>query len=582
MTVTPITPNFNYVEVRGHYVSFNGTPITGTITFTPSAPRLVDDPSDTIIVKRPIVATLDAQGSFSVYLPATNDPDITPSGGFSYDVTENFDGGTSYSILVPIEEADTGIDLGNWATVPTVPVTERDVFLEAITAAIEQAGAGGGGGGASYLNDLLDVYAPNQIIDDQGNIIQEGVPDGYVLTKDSGSIGYAFSQIPFPDYSNVYQPKGAPPDEWYIPQVVLTPENPTVPSNFPSFGIIHDRTRPDPTVTEIVNTVGSSGAGTLTLPSIYTATMHDITLTANPTLVFPTAVAGARITILFRQDSVGNRVPTWPSASTVMQWPSGSPPGLVTAANGSDVLEFVSIGGGRWRLIDHVQYGAAAPPASAPTIRGSFAANTGTVTTNTVSATLPGAIAAGDIGYLKLERDGAPVTPHPAPTIAGWNIIESPTPGGSLTCWLLRRVMDGTEDNSTLTWTVETASNRLVMTGVIVAGGTTSGEVRAVLSDATADTNLDIPGITPGSANNLLVAIAGIRYATSTDPSITPPVGWTELRDHNEGRAAAINFGGWAGYRTLSGQSGIAQPAVSAVSTHNETDHTFIIAIPPA
>lgn len=468
------------------------------------------------------------------------------------------------------------------------PAYERDTrrwkIGDGVTeyAALDYETGGGGLPSVLFLDDLADVEAPARVVDETGNVIFEGVTPGFVLTRDPGSDGYAFLPIVFPDYSNVYQPKGAPPDEWYLPQVILDASRPTVPATFPSLGVVHDTLKPDPTVLAVVNTVAASGSGTVTLPGPYAATMHDVTLTGNPTLVFPAAAAGARIIVLLRQDPTGGRTVTWPSATTVMQWPSGSPPALVSTANGSDLFEFVSVGGGRWRRLNHEPFGAAAPPAAAPTIRGSVGGNSGTSTATSMSVVLPPGIQTGDIGYLLVSRDGTPVTPHPTPTITGWGTpIEAPTPVGSITTWLFRKAMAPADSGATVTFTVE-ALSRLTMTAVIVAGGTTTGEVRSVLTDGSADLGLDLPGLTPGSANNLLVALAALRYATSTDPSVTPPAEWTELQDHDEGRTAVINFGGWAGYRTLSGQSGVAQPAVTATTTHNETDAAFTIAIPPA
>jgi hypothetical protein len=56
----------------------------------------------------PIVATLDSNGAFSIALPATDDPDISPS-GFTYKVEERFGGKLmrSYDIMIPYDTVGT-------------------------------------------------------------------------------------------------------------------------------------------------------------------------------------------------------------------------------------------------------------------------------------------------------------------------------------------------------------------------------------------------------------------------------------------------------------------------------------------
>lgn len=94
---------------------------------------------------------------------------------------------------------------------------------------------------------------------------------------------------------------------------------------------------------ETVNTVAATGA-TETLPAPSTATIHDLTLTANCTLTFPAAAAGASFTLLLRQDATGSRTVTWPS----VKWAAATAPTLTTAASGVDVLAFVCVDGVHW------------------------------------------------------------------------------------------------------------------------------------------------------------------------------------------------------------------------------------------
>ena len=97
-------------------------------------------------------------------------------------------------------------------------------------------------------------------------------------------------------------------------------------------------------LTEAVNTVATSGS-TQTLPDVTTATIHDITLSANCTFTFPTAVAGKCIQVILRQDGTGSRTATWPSG---VKWPSGTAPTLTTTASKYDVFEFTATSSSAW------------------------------------------------------------------------------------------------------------------------------------------------------------------------------------------------------------------------------------------
>lgn len=94
---------------------------------------------------------------------------------------------------------------------------------------------------------------------------------------------------------------------------------------------------------ETVNTVAASGAA-VTLPDVTTATIHDVTLTANCTLTFPTPAAGKSFTLRLTQDATGGRTVTWPT----VRWPSAVPPVPSTGAGKSDLFTFLSISGTAW------------------------------------------------------------------------------------------------------------------------------------------------------------------------------------------------------------------------------------------
>jgi peptidoglycan/xylan/chitin deacetylase (PgdA/CDA1 family) len=104
MSVYPTNPNwpanFEGATITGKYVDSLGAPVSGTVDFTPVPLALLDAAAETIIVSKKVSAPLDANGAFSVTLPATNDTDINPV-GWTYKVVENFTGGRTYNIEAP-------------------------------------------------------------------------------------------------------------------------------------------------------------------------------------------------------------------------------------------------------------------------------------------------------------------------------------------------------------------------------------------------------------------------------------------------------------------------------------------------
>lgn len=102
--------NLNTLTVTGTYVDLDGQPVAGTVTFMPSA-VLQDPAANQIILPKLITVTLDVNGSFTVQLPATDDPDITPS--FTYTVTEQVPGGRTYTFALPINTPGGVLDLAD-------------------------------------------------------------------------------------------------------------------------------------------------------------------------------------------------------------------------------------------------------------------------------------------------------------------------------------------------------------------------------------------------------------------------------------------------------------------------------------
>jgi len=94
-----LTVDLETVTVTGTYVDLQGNAISGSVTFKPQT-IIKDTDQNQIIVNNLISDTLDANGSFSLVLPVTDDSDVVPQ-PFAYEVEEVFSGGRSFVITLP-------------------------------------------------------------------------------------------------------------------------------------------------------------------------------------------------------------------------------------------------------------------------------------------------------------------------------------------------------------------------------------------------------------------------------------------------------------------------------------------------
>ncbi len=89
-----LTPNLSKIRVTGSFVDSQGAANSGSVTFQLST-YLIDPVFNQIVTNQPITCTLD-NGTFSVDLVATNDPDLYPSVGsldsVVWNVTERITG----------------------------------------------------------------------------------------------------------------------------------------------------------------------------------------------------------------------------------------------------------------------------------------------------------------------------------------------------------------------------------------------------------------------------------------------------------------------------------------------------------
>jgi hypothetical protein len=97
--------------VVGTYVDLVGNPVRGSINFTPQT-ILKEVTANVILIPVVIQKTFDSTGSFSVVLPVTSDTDVTPQ-PFIYTIEENFTGGRTIQISLPLSVAGTTQNLAD-------------------------------------------------------------------------------------------------------------------------------------------------------------------------------------------------------------------------------------------------------------------------------------------------------------------------------------------------------------------------------------------------------------------------------------------------------------------------------------
>lgn len=95
----PLPSSLKTVRVFGKYLTPSGAPVRGRIAFEANFTHIVDGLA---VVPQAVAVSLDLQGSFELYLPATDDPALHLDGVASYKVIERFPGQRApYSIAVP-------------------------------------------------------------------------------------------------------------------------------------------------------------------------------------------------------------------------------------------------------------------------------------------------------------------------------------------------------------------------------------------------------------------------------------------------------------------------------------------------
>ncbi len=104
----PLPGDVSTRSVHGAWIGMDGNPRSGHVTFTPTAEKLVNIGSSTIITGTVITAHLDTDGEITATLPCTDDPDLG-GGPFSYLVTVTLTGDQDpYAFWIDLPEDDPG------------------------------------------------------------------------------------------------------------------------------------------------------------------------------------------------------------------------------------------------------------------------------------------------------------------------------------------------------------------------------------------------------------------------------------------------------------------------------------------
>lgn len=152
--------NWNLVPVTARFIEISGKPAVGSITFRPVPTRMIDAKDLTTVLQTDYEVYLDDDGKLKINLPATDDNDITPI-DFTYQVTENFEGGQTYFIEVPLIYADMGVDISLLSQVtanPGIPdnITREEFDALAMQVEILLGVVYGGSASTQYAGPGLD------------------------------------------------------------------------------------------------------------------------------------------------------------------------------------------------------------------------------------------------------------------------------------------------------------------------------------------------------------------------------------------------------------------------------------------
>ncbi len=191
-----IPANVTTLVVLGTFLTPEGNPSTGTITFTPSK-WLTNSGANVALPNSSVTKTLGTAGDFQVTLPVTDDADLQPANWF-YTVSEVIDGvSQSYALLLP-GTAGTGgtvylADLAPAAELGPEYASLRGPAGEAATVTVGTVTAGTAGGTPSVTNSGSTSAAVLDFVLVPGDTGPQGAtgatgPQGPAATVEVGTV----------------------------------------------------------------------------------------------------------------------------------------------------------------------------------------------------------------------------------------------------------------------------------------------------------------------------------------------------------------------------------------------------------
>lgn len=114
--------NITTITLTGNYIDFAGTALAGQVKIT-MPEVLINAAANRILISSTLTAVLDANGSFSLTVPVSNDPDLdvydNANNTFAYTFEESFLGGSTYSITL-LSSLGASVDISDLRTTETV------------------------------------------------------------------------------------------------------------------------------------------------------------------------------------------------------------------------------------------------------------------------------------------------------------------------------------------------------------------------------------------------------------------------------------------------------------------------------
>ncbi|WP_328950468.1 hypothetical protein OG778_23865 [Streptomyces sp. NBC_00184] len=189
------------MKVTAWYEGFGGRGLKGTVTFT--APFVTFSESD-LFLAGPVVCTLDesgrmidADGNIGVRLPATDSPDMNPT-GWTYTVKENLTGvvgARTYSMVLPKDTPNNSIDLADVA--PANPETPTYVAVPGPSAYEVAVAQGFEGTEAEWLDSLEGPQGAQGVQGVRGSQVFTGTADPTAALGANGDVYVQYGTTTF-------------------------------------------------------------------------------------------------------------------------------------------------------------------------------------------------------------------------------------------------------------------------------------------------------------------------------------------------------------------------------------------------